>query len=143
MSRNSKAKGSRYEREFVELVRTSGHAAERVPLSGAMAGYPDDVVINGSVRVECKFRKDGAGFSRLHTWHPGPGHVLELTESNLCVYSLDDWLERLRCEKLELAHTSSSVTPQQTLLRWLGEAHALAVRRTRAPWLVCEPKEEK
>jgi Holliday junction resolvase len=73
--RASKAKGSRRERQIVNLHRALGIDAERVPLSGAAGGsYSGDVDIRpfGPERqtlvAECKARKDGAGFAQLEKW---------------------------------------------------------------------------
>jgi hypothetical protein len=126
-----------------------------VPLSGAMKEYSDDVVVGEDVnqkRVECKYRAQGAGFKRLHDWHPGKGFRLELTQSGLYVFTLEDWLEFIDFQMHQeiadehgrgvaheppLQHVDKDVTEQKTLLDWLGEADALAVRRQRKSWLVC------
>jgi hypothetical protein len=145
LSRHAKQKGSRYEREFCERVQAYGLPAERVPLSGAMAGYPDDVVVCDSVRVECKYRKSGSGFARLHTWHAGDGTRLHLIDAGLMIYTLGDWCERVHCrqhggEPFDL-RTEEKSTRAAMLLTWIGDADALALRRPRSPWLVAERTE--
>ena len=142
MSKRHKSKGSVYEREFVQRVRNQLLPAHRVPLSGAMRGYKDDVVVADVVRVECKFRAKGAGFSRLHSWHPGPGKALHLPESNLFVYRLGDWCDIVRAmvdntasPTIELV--TKNVTPRKVMLDWMGEADALALRKPHEPWLIC------
>lgn len=141
----NKARGSSYEREFVQECIELGRLARRVPLSGAMKEYKDDVVVgegDQQQRVECKYRSDASNFKRLHSWHPGPGQVLVLPRSGLEVYHLADWLDivaaRARGEELVLFDaTFKDVTRQSGLLDWLGDADALAVRRPRHPWLIC------
>ena len=68
--RASKQKGSRFEREAVDLLQTAGFAAERVPLSGAAGGrFSGDisVPICGIDRtIECKVRE--SGFCQLYRW---------------------------------------------------------------------------
>lgn len=73
MPNPSKNKGSRFEREIVELARSKGLAAKRVPLSGAAEGYPGDVQIRASWGadwcLEAKWRGDG--FRELYKWIEG------------------------------------------------------------------------
>jgi len=61
----NRSNGSRYEREFVAQCQAAGLVAQRVPLSGAMKGYPGDVIVSDEITIECKYRKGGAGFKRL------------------------------------------------------------------------------
>jgi hypothetical protein len=49
-------------------VQDEGLPALKVPLSGAMNGYPGDVCVCDEVLVECKYRRDGAGFKTLYRW---------------------------------------------------------------------------
>jgi Holliday junction resolvase len=70
--RNPHQKGVRAERALVKLLQAYGLAAGRVPLSGAMAGYPGDlsVPVLGVARVvEVKVRRDG--FKPLYDWLKG------------------------------------------------------------------------
>lgn len=79
MSR-SKAKGSRIEREIVELHLDLGHKAERMPLSGSLGGkYAGDVLLDIGVQLrgEVKARKNGEGFAVLEKWL-GEQHLLFL-----------------------------------------------------------------
>ena len=72
----SKRKGSRIEREIVQLHRDIGVHAERVPLSGASRyrgnGADVDVYARGKKEApfvcEVKSRKNGAGFTTLEGW---------------------------------------------------------------------------
>lgn len=146
----SKSKGSYWERKFVAAVQDAGLPARRVPLSGAMAHYKDDVVVCDEVRVECKYRRNGEGFSRLYGWIGGHS-ALELPESGLIVYRFGHWLELVRqridaenaqLELIEAVPSSTfvtkSVSEQKTLLGWLGEADCLGLRRAHDAWLVAE-----
>lgn len=72
MSR-SKAKGSRIEREIVELHQALGVTdAERVPMSGALGGkYKDDVsftLLREKLTAEVKARANGEGFAVIEKW---------------------------------------------------------------------------
>lgn len=89
MSRKSRDKGQRIEREIVQRHKDIGVHAERVPLSGAAGGsYTGDVLIhyrplpNTSVLggyivptrkgppliAEVKARKNGSGFATIEGW---------------------------------------------------------------------------
>lgn len=83
MSRKSRDKGLRIEREIVQRHKDMGVRAERVPLSGAAGGsFTGDIQIHakgvkvvGGVGViqppligEVKARKNGAGFATLEGW---------------------------------------------------------------------------
>lgn len=66
MGKPSRDKGARYERETVRDIQSWGLVAHRVPLSGAVDGYADDVVIEhptlGDLRIECKRRAKIASY---------------------------------------------------------------------------------
>ena len=141
MGKGAKAKGSSYEREFVRICIESGLSARRVPLSGAMAGYPDDVVVEDIFRVECKYRKKG--FKRIYEWSEG-WKVMVLPESGLTLYRIDAWTEIVAAminggPHPGFLHTTKNVTPQRTLLGWLGESDALGIRAAHRPWYVAMP----
>jgi Holliday junction resolvase len=69
MSRRSRDKGARIEREIANLHRAAGIGAERVPLSGAAGGlFVGDLVVDGLGRAEVKARADGAGFATIERW---------------------------------------------------------------------------
>jgi Holliday junction resolvase len=51
--RSSKRKGSNAEREFANIT-----GGKRVPLSGAVEGYANDVILPNGLKVEVKRRKD-------------------------------------------------------------------------------------
>jgi Holliday junction resolvase len=70
--RKPRQKGVRAERSLVKLLQAYGLAAARVPLSGAMAGYPGDLLLTvlGVPRVvEVKVRRDGS--KPLYDWLEG------------------------------------------------------------------------
>lgn len=70
MGKYSKDKGYRAEVAVVNLAKSFGLAAHRVPFSGAIMGYPDDVVLRypdgDEERGEVKCRGDG--FANLYHW---------------------------------------------------------------------------
>lgn len=75
MSASQRIKGSRVEREIVNLLREAGIPAERVPLSGASRyrGEGHDVNVYAPGRkeplvFEVKARREGAGFKLLKKW---------------------------------------------------------------------------
>jgi len=65
MPNRSKARGSEAERLFAEKI-----AGKRVPLSGAVKGYPGDVTGLGLV-WEVKQRRNGTGWKQLNEWLKG------------------------------------------------------------------------
>jgi Holliday junction resolvase len=68
--RRSRNKGLRTERGIVTLLKASGFAAERVPLSGSVGGrFAGDIVLplmGRDLYVEVKCR--GQGFRELYGW---------------------------------------------------------------------------
>jgi hypothetical protein len=82
MTHPSKQKGNRRENEVVRLHEHTNAFAKRIPLSGAVQGYPGDVEIRippisrGSLdsegaitfRGEVKARASGSGFKTLEGW---------------------------------------------------------------------------
>lgn len=78
MSKASREKGIRRERQIVELHRAIGIKASRVPLSGAVryCGDGTDVTIwpqfqEAPLHAEVKARADGQGFKTLERWMAG------------------------------------------------------------------------
>ncbi len=73
MGAKSRRKGSRFEREIVNLLQDAGRAAERVPLSGMHGGrFRGDVscpVLGGDWIVEAKARAHG--FKEIYGWLDG------------------------------------------------------------------------
>ena len=63
--RSPRQKGNRFEREIVEVLRSAGLDAYRIPLSGAQRGFKGDVVVrlqSRELRLEAKIRKHGFKF---------------------------------------------------------------------------------
>lgn len=64
----SKQKGDRFEREIVNILREQGIDAGRVPLSGAVEGFPGDVFFDlpaGRFLGQCKVSASGDGYVSL------------------------------------------------------------------------------
>ena len=58
-------KGNRFERQIVDILRTAGLDAYRIPLSGSMRGFKQDIVIRAPGRnltIEAKSRASGFAF---------------------------------------------------------------------------------
>ena len=63
--RSPRQKGNRFEREIVEVLRSAGLDAYRIPLSGAQRGFKGDCVVrlqSKELRLEAKIRKHGFKF---------------------------------------------------------------------------------
>lgn len=71
MGKSSKRKGAHYERHIVRLHDAEGIAARKVPLSGALADFPGDVVIADHFQGEIKARKLANGFKVVRDWLDG------------------------------------------------------------------------
>jgi hypothetical protein len=72
MPNRSKQKGDRCERQIVDLLRSHGLNAYRVPLSGSCTGFKDDIEIrtpDRTWRIESKARANG--FTSLYRWLNG------------------------------------------------------------------------
>lgn len=61
MGKRQRDKGARGERELAELL-----GGRRIPLSGAMRGYANDVELPNGMKVEVKRRANG--FKQLYDW---------------------------------------------------------------------------
>jgi hypothetical protein len=71
--RAPRQKGSRVERQLVELLQRAGIAGERVPLSGSVGGkFSGDISIPllGVDRC-CEVKARGDGFNLLYRWLDG------------------------------------------------------------------------
>lgn len=89
MGKASRDKGARGELEFAKLV--GGH---RVPLSGAVEGYGNDVVLPNGMKAEVKRR--ASGFKTLYEW------VLDEREKpDIVAFRADrkPWLVTMTAEK--------------------------------------------
>jgi hypothetical protein len=66
--RASRQKGDRFEREIVKALLDKGVTARRVPLSGAVEGFPGDIELeHRGVKLlgQCKISADGSGYSKI------------------------------------------------------------------------------
>ena len=70
--RSSPRKGARIERQLVDMHRDLGVRCNRVPLSGAVAGFKGDLKIHlfhgEPLTAEVKARASGEGFATLTRW---------------------------------------------------------------------------
>jgi len=70
MTRASRDKGNRFERQIVATALEHDLKAVRVPLSGAAAGFKDDVIVRAPHgepwRLEVK--KRAGGFKQIYAW---------------------------------------------------------------------------
>lgn len=92
MPNRSRDKGSRAEREIVELLRSHGLDAYRIPLSGAVSGFKNDIEIrlaNQVIKLESKVR--AKGFRNIYRWlQDSDGLVIKADrEKTLIVLNLD------------------------------------------------------
>lgn len=87
--RRSNRKGKRLERELAAIVH-----GERVPLSGELENYPNDVIAGGGWRLESKGR--GEGLALLYRWLEG-ADVLAVNDGAgwLYVARLSDYAQAL------------------------------------------------
>lgn len=92
----SKSKGSRYERELVDIINRAGSRARRVPLSGSMRGYKGDVVVLDEIAIECKYSANGSGFKRLVELVE-PGTIVEWVGADYALeaWHVSDWIHPL------------------------------------------------
>lgn len=98
MGKKSKDKGYRGERYFVDGLNKAGILAKRVPLSGAIAELPGDVILPwlGEKRdFECKWR--AIGFKEIYKWiKPRRGLFIKADrQEGLAVLRLTDFVELL------------------------------------------------
>lgn len=137
--RRSNRKGKRLERELAHLVQ-----GERVPLSGALERFPNDVVAGGGWRLEAKGRGDAAGM------------VYGLLEkADVAAISDGSWLFACRLERVlaglrtgtemtdgsALIKAASGVLAGEVDLPWGGRMTVHRVRRglkTLREWLLAE-----
>lgn len=99
MGKFSKDKGTRGERDFVNRLNGQGIKARRVPLSGAMANYKNDIILDwlgNDADAEVKIRADG--FREIYKWIK-PVKVLFIKanrQEGLAVVRLKDFSELLK-----------------------------------------------
>lgn len=99
--RSSKQKGSRRERQVVEKFLGEGIQAQRVPLSGAAAGFKGDVwaeLAGERLVVEVKARANGEGFATLERWIEGAQALVlwrDRTEP-MVLMNWSEWVKRVK-----------------------------------------------
>ncbi len=98
MSKTSRTKGARGEREVVALFRDAGYAAHRVPMSGAADGYPGDVQVGGLGTVEVKLGSHVP--ASLYNWLQGADVLL-------CRRDRSEWLVVQRWEDFRRGDVSA------------------------------------
>lgn len=115
MGKFSKDKGTRGERDFVVRLKREGIAAKRVPLSGAMTGYKNDIILDWlgtDEDSEVKLRADG--FKELYKWIK-PVKVLFVKanrQEGLAVIRLKDFAQLLRLANQSVAQANIQPTPE-------------------------------
>ena len=98
LTNRQKEKGSRFEREIVEMARLRDLEAHRVPLSGSAAGFKGDVHIKKGREVwviEAKKRADGFKFLYQHLDGADVLVVGADRKQALAVLDLGDYLDLL------------------------------------------------
>lgn len=68
MGKSSKRKGAAYELRVVRYHEDEAIGARKVPLSGALAEYPGDVIVADRYTCEVKARKAANGFKKVRDW---------------------------------------------------------------------------
>jgi len=96
---SSKSKGDRFERQIVDAALAHRLDAHRVPLSGAVAAYPGDVILRDSTgeRWVVEAKKRGDGFRELYRWIDRADVVVVGADRQpaLAVVQLNNFLEVL------------------------------------------------
>lgn len=114
IGKRSKRKGSRREREVAKLL-----GGERVPLSGALDGHPNDVVLPNGWRTEVKARK--AGLAVLYGWIEDADVVAFRETGGEWLFVMDLphfklWLDGERVRRQSLAAALSAIRRGETNL---------------------------
>tara|TARA_X000001382_G_scaffold108763_1_gene84714 strand:- start:442 stop:924 length:483 start_codon:yes stop_codon:yes gene_type:complete len=93
LSSKAKVKGTRIENEIVALYKKEGYDAYRQPMSGAIVGFPHDVIVKDlheGTNIEVKARKNGEGFTQLERWK-GNSDILILKRDRTSPMVVMDW----------------------------------------------------
>lgn len=138
MGKASRDKGSRNERLLVHTMHNLGLKAYRVPLSGAMAHYKADVIVDTGVhqfKIEVKSRK--CSFTKIYTLLGNEiAHRFEC--DGICVYITKDFFSAITVlseggvYKKETGKLYSRIAKMRELL---GEAEILAIKDDRRPFM--------
>ena len=91
--KSNRRRGGAFERRVVVRFVSAGVPAEKVPLSGALATHPGDVLVNGQDRAECKYLKGGQ--KSLRRWLEGNRFVVtgEARKEPLVTVRMTDFLQ--------------------------------------------------
>ena len=92
MGKFQKSKGYRVERKLVNMFLGEGIKARRQPMSGALVGFPHDLVVDilGGSTCEAKARANGEGFKTIQRWK-GNAEILLLVEDRKMPTVVLDW----------------------------------------------------
>lgn len=139
--RASKQKGTRAELILRDILRSKGWAADRVPLSGAAAGFKGDVTATKEGRtllVEVKSRQDE--YKSIYVMLDNTP-ALVLTGLNMpsgCIaigYDLDRVLNQTRFTLEPDPKYARTLRKIVTMQKLLGEAELLAVKINNKPFI--------
>jgi hypothetical protein len=148
--RGSVRKGRALEREFARRF-----GGQRVPLSGALAGLPNDVVLPNGWRVEVKGRAAAGG--RVYGWlaaapavafrAPGQAWLVAVTEPVLDAILAGTWPGRLPAAPRPGGYGPVALAVRDgaagvaTWYQWLQAEHAdlVGFRANRRPWIAVVP----
>jgi hypothetical protein len=137
MGKASRDKGNRFERELVNRLRTAGHDAYRIPLSGAQRGFNGDLVIRSlpdQPKLECKSRANG--FQKLYQWLVGVKYLALKAdrEETLITMRYDDFLALLT----SVAPKAKPKTSERLLQSFLGQSGKIHKIHIDKPLLPCD-----
>lgn len=125
--KKSKDSGNYYEREVVEWLKNLGlKKTKRVPMSGAIRSYPDDIVteipgMGNQTQVECKFRSVENDKTKMLRAMLGDADLLFTRRKNV---DKDHWVF---CRGIFLAKLIRILLVQNAALVESNEAQGVAV----------------
>ena len=121
--KSARRKGDVGERELVDLLRSMGKSARRVPLSGACATFKGDIWVGDPCNA-CR------GDGKLHDWVPDGVPV----EQGTCGHCNGTGAEPGTEEIYEVKRRAGAF---KLIYRWLEDCHVIAFRGDRQEWIVC------
>tara|TARA_Y100001938_G_scaffold149066_1_gene234684 strand:+ start:6260 stop:6697 length:438 start_codon:yes stop_codon:yes gene_type:complete len=125
--KKSRRSGDSYEREVVEWLKKLGLSkTKRVPMSGAIQSYPDDIVteipgMGNETRIECKFRSKTTDKTRMLRLHLGDADLLFTRRKNV---DKDHWVF---CRGIFLEKLLRILLAQNAALNASNDAQGIAV----------------
>ena len=150
MGKAAKTKGSRTERELVNLLKEEGHDAKRIPGSGAYnfnysgGNLKADVLVErrgqAGIKIECKSRK--TEFRKIYELYAKLGDPCVTgilgSDGYSCITITGSFKvaagEDFFCVEAPEGF-SRTVRKIENMRKLLGEADILAIRGDREPWL--------